>query len=77
MTTQLTYLIAKERQSELAHRAAQERHASQAQVARAATSARRRAGRPLANRRLKTAGASRTARHPQQGPTHECLPCEP
>jgi hypothetical protein len=32
MTTQLTYLIAKERQSELAHRAAQERHASQAQA---------------------------------------------
>jgi hypothetical protein len=77
MTTQLTYLIAKERQSELAHGAAQERLASQVQAPRAASSARRRAGRLLPIRWLKPAGGGRAARHPQQRPTHEHLPCEP
>jgi hypothetical protein len=77
MTSQLNYLIVKQRHVELAHRAEQARLAGEARRAASASSPRWNIGRLLSTRRLKAARVTAAAQHGMPGPSPECLRCDP
>ena len=73
MTSQLNYLIVKQRHVELAHRAEQARLAGEARAAVSAPTPRWNLGRLLAPRRLRTAGLAAAAQPARPGPPQECV----
>jgi hypothetical protein len=73
MTSQLNYLIVKQRHVELAHRAEQARLAGEARAAVSAPSPRWHLGRLLAPRRLRAAGLAAAAQPARPGPPQECV----
>ena len=75
MTPQLTYLIAQEKQIELAYRAEQARLAVEARAV-SAPSPRGNLRRLLATRRLRAAELAAAAQPARPGAPQECLRCD-
>jgi hypothetical protein len=76
MTSQLNYLIAQQRQSELVRRAEQHRLAQDARAARSTASPRSHIRRLLAPRNPRAAGSAAAARQTNPGAPHERLRCD-
>jgi hypothetical protein len=77
MSSQLTYLIAQQRQTELACHAEQARLAHEVRAAGSASSPRWNIGRLLAPRRLRAERMAAAARQGNPGPPAQCLRCDP
>jgi hypothetical protein len=76
MNPQFNYLMARQKQSELACRAEQSRLAREARTAVSAQSRRWNLGRLIAPRRLVAPGLAAAARPVSPGAPQECVGCE-